>query len=291
MPLDTDQNTNQLESKDKKHILGKAFFILITFCLLLLASLYYYKSFFNCDKEIKYSLGSIDKKFKLDANTIATLSQKAGEEWNTSLGKKIFVYDENASLKIDFVYDRRQMEYDKTKESLGKLDLNYNNLNELNAKVDSLLSKYNKELDQYNAEVSYWNKKGGAPENEYDKLNDWKERLDEQRKYINNLLNILNIQTENYNFNAEKINDEIREKQGKLVEEGLYSPSLNKIEIFKYEDLDTLKILLMHELGHAKGASHIEKENSIMNAVFSEGTKITSPTTEDIETLSKSCHY
>lgn len=264
-------------------------------CLLLFA--WYYYSYGgsgspNCDSQVKYSMGTIDPAFNLNKDNVINLSKQAGDIWNKALGKELYIYDENAPIKINFIYEQRQKDRDEIKQKMNSLNLQYGSLTELNNKINNLITAYQNDLNNYNSQIDYWNSRGGAPNYTYNNLKKWGNNIENQRVYINNLINAYNSSQDNYNFSVETFNDMVNQKRNNLEEEGIHVPSNNGspevINIYVYDGDDSLKYLLTHELGHVK-ANHAANNDSIMNPVINDAQlKNLSPTEEDIN-LVKSC--
>jgi predicted Zn-dependent protease len=62
-------------------------------------------------------------------------------------------------------------------------------------------------------------------------------------------------------------------KNGKKVKEKSINHTMNKIEVYGFENLKELKVLLAHEIGHLVGIPHINKANALMNPILQENQK------------------
>ena len=45
---------------------------------------------------------------------------------------------------------------------------------------------------------------------------------------------------------------------------------MDKIEIYGFDDLNSLKAILAHEIGHLVGVGHIEQQGALMNPILQE---------------------
>src|SRR4030042_7202684 len=158
----------------------------------------YYRELRPCSIPLRYAIGEVDPKFNVSAEELLTLSEQAEDIWETSFGKNLLEFDPQAKLKINLIYDERQvmaLEAEKISENLGGLELSHEAIekqytdiqSDYNKKVKSYeksLADYQERLGEYNKEVEYWNKKGGAPEDEYKDLMEEKDKLKKMYKEL-----------------------------------------------------------------------------------------------------------
>ncbi|MDZ7818627.1 MAG: matrixin family metalloprotease [Aliarcobacter sp.] len=57
-------------------------------------------------------------------------------------------------------------------------------------------------------------------------------------------------------------------KEGQLVKEKSSITTMNKIEIYGFDNLNELKVVLAHEIAHLVGIPHIEAKNALMNPIL-----------------------
>jgi hypothetical protein len=57
-------------------------------------------------------------------------------------------------------------------------------------------------------------------------------------------------------------------KDGKKFKETTTQSSMDKIEIYSFENLDQLKAVLAHEIAHLVGIPHINDSNALMNPIL-----------------------
>ncbi len=251
----------------------------------------------NCNKVTTFKIGNIDKEFNLPKEEMIKYAKSAARLWNDGLGVKVLEYNDDASnskkVIINFVYDERQKNTikknilsEKKKEKSIILENKLKDLNIEKEKYQSLQNNSEKDwnnfrskLDIYNLSVTKANQIGGAETYEYNRLNEDKNKLESEKsdldnkdKKIKNFFETLNINIKNYNQLVSEANilvKEINKDAGKKFEQGTYSNK--KINIYEYENENTLKILLAHELAHSFGMDHVKSTSSIMYYINSGG--------------------
>jgi multidrug efflux pump subunit AcrA (membrane-fusion protein) len=249
----------------------------IFFCLFLVLILalifgiqYYVRNINPCHVPVKYTIGNIDSRFKVSENDVLKMANEAAGRWDSESGKNLLDYNSSATLKINLVYDQRQQELDRLNSEINKLNNQNLTLDEIKKKVESDLASYEQELNSYNSEVDYYNAHGGAPPAKYQELQNEKQRLEGDRQTINQEISLLNNQIDLQNSNIADVKNEVSESQNKIITQGEYNPQKNEIDIYIFGDLDELRLVLMHEFGHALSLNHDASPNSIMYNLLGE---------------------
>jgi hypothetical protein len=274
----------------------------------------YYQKIFPCDKPFRYSIGSIDQRFGISRADFVKIAEDSEGVWEKALGRNLFQYDPQSNFKINLIYDERQLKSDearKLEENLGQLDSlhdsvirKYSSLSSAYKKrigdYDASVAGYEKDLEQYNKDVSFWNDKGGAPKDEFDKLkkrkndlSDTFSELEKERIAINQLVGKTNdlVAEENkivniYNNNLATYKN--RFGGSREFEKGVFDGK--EINIYQFNEKADLRLTLIHELGHALGISHVENPQSLMYYLMSD-QNMDSPklSSEDIQALKDVC--
>jgi hypothetical protein len=268
-----------------------------------------------CTKPITYSIGTVDSKFNMSQDEFLSVAEQAEKIWEDPMNRNLFQYDPSARFKINLIYDSRQQQTQEAKSAEGQLnnlELSHDQASQEYASLSAASKKkvddYNKavadyknDLDKYNKEVAYWNQKGGAPADEYDKLKKKKKDLDsafsqleQQRKEANGLVNQANALAQKSNQIAQNYNSNLNNYKNKFGEsrefdKGVYDG--NSINIYQFNDVSDLRLALAHEMGHALGIDHLSQPESIMYYMMGE-QDLDNPkaSSEDVDALKGACY-
>lgn len=266
-----------------------------------------------CTVPISYNLGSFDERFKIGKNDFLIAIEEASQIWEKAIGKDLFAVNPKSDLKINLIYDVRQALAERNRDLTETVDTQKESADTIRARFSALQSRYKaaqaeyeslsaqfkKMQDEYSAQVKYWNGRGGAPKNEYEKLNQEKNRLESfqntvesKRLEINAMVDEINALVKKYNFLVKTVNstiDTINKDAGKEFEEGeyVYDKEGERINIYEFGSRQVLVRVLAHEFGHVLGIDHNDNPDSIM--YYLNTSKNMTLTKEDLQALKMVC--
>ncbi len=244
-----------------------------------------------CDTPKKYRLGNIDERFGLSDEESKQAIQEAADIWKHAYGKEVFIYDSQAGLPINFIYDDRQSlntEINQTNDTLKQKDTNLKpELEEHKRKAADLQRR----IEQLNSEIDSWNAKGGAPKEVYERLKDDQNSLRQEADALNAEAESLSLETEKFNTDVEHFNQTINTYKNALDERpegGQYvrNEDGEKIDIYIYSTREELINILAHEFGHALGMDHVIDPQAIM---YAQSNEAVTPSSDDLAALTVAC--
>ncbi len=242
----------------------------------------------RCSTPVKFAVGDVDPRFKVTKDQVIENAKDAGSRWNQKSAKTWYEYDANSKFKINLVYDDRQAKLDQINSEVANYNAGADSIKQRNELLKQKVEQYQKDLADYNAAVAYWNSQGGAPTDVYQQLVAAQKELDATREQINKELQTFNLQVDANNANLSDLSEKIDAQKNRIETQGEYKG--DRIDIYTFGDRDELRLVLMHELGHALTTDHAQKSTSIMFYLLADQDQTNPmPTDEDIALIKNIC--
>ena len=289
------------------------FLVALITSIALAGTVWYQNTKTECPTPLAYKVNQIDSHFNLSVEQAKAHVAAAEAVWESSAGRDLFYYDENADLVIDFVFDDRQAMADSEVSQKQQLDTKQDENDKLRKTIEELQKKYEedaagyeravdayeRELTLYNNKVQSYNDQGGAPTEAYGELEAEKnslnktsseldatsDRLNELAGKINELGNTSNKLVDEYNKEVEQYNEQFG--FSREFTQGDYHDGI--ISIYKFSNERELVAVLTHELGHALGIDHVEGESSVMYYLLTDSDSAPVLSVEDTEAFTTMC--
>lgn len=277
----------------KKQCIKKGFALFgITFAVIVVVALVFFALFSikKCNEIRTFAIGNVDSRFKISAGDVQKVAEESALKWNNQSDKILLKYDKNSALKIDLIYDQRQAEVDQFNLASDTLQKSKDSVESTKGKFDQMLTTFQADLKTYNSEVSYWNKKGGATGTTYSDLEQTRTDLNKRRDQLISMSKNLNMAVDGFNSDLQNLQNDVDSKKNIIITQGLFIPAENKIEIYTFGNKEELRLVLIHELGHALGFDHGQDPSSIMYYLLGD-QDLSNPTllAEDIAMIGARC--
>lgn len=266
-----------------------------------------------CPVPITYQLGDIDSRFNINDVEAKKVLSDAENLWEEALGRDLFIYDEDSSFTLNFIYDERQQLASTEEEWRLALDAKEEKGLEMVEEVKKQTEEYEQEqkkylesradyenkLTAYNEKVERYNEEGGAPEAIYLELQEEQNRLSVLLKELTNKEKTLNKQIDEINGLGnesnrliELYNQEVLQYNAIYGDRDIYTQGdfrRDRINIYKFSDKTELTKVVAHEFGHALGLDHVEGTKSMMYYLMDEQPDELVLSEEDINALIITC--
>lgn len=225
-----------------------------------------------CEQPVEYTIGHVSPTYQLRESTLKNILSDVDQAWSAAADKDLFRYSEDADIKVNIIYDEQQRFLDKEKTISSRIALEKRSYKNAEEELVELKERYKQKKKEYDRAVKEYDemmeKPAGRVQNDITRqaheidqtrqeLNDIARRINEKVEVVNRISNRINKMVANYNADF----DTTREYNQGDYQKNMADESIN---IYSYRDLDELRLVLAHEMGHALGLQHVENSESIM---------------------------
>lgn len=261
---------------------------------LIISSVYfiYQETLDPCQRPLKYSIGRFDTQFGVTKEEFKSYLAQAETVWEKALGRDVFIYDPNASFKVNLIYDERQLETIQKQKSEFGLSAVEETFKQLDTEFSIFKNQYEQKVASYERNLASY-KKGKYSNDEVQILNQEVTELNKETAQLNALLKERNNKAAEYNKMVEAYNAKYNQGVEFNQAEYIGNPMNNQrgdINVYQFGNKKDLVLALTHEFGHALGMDHTENQNSVMYYLTGANAGVSpSLSSEDLVELQRVC--
>ncbi|WP_445116958.1 matrixin family metalloprotease [Acinetobacter sp. WZC-1] len=244
------------------------------------------------DSRLRYRIGEVDPRFNISEPQLQLLAQQAADIWQQGAMQSLFVYDPDARLSINLIYDERQAESSARKHEIRILEHTRQYADSEQQKVKQLQQQliqakheldlrqtgYQDKIEQYNQVVATINQSQQQfTDAVLQQLNLQKQQLHQEQYALQQQIDFFNGQVQQLNRQVDSLNtvnqqfnqsiDQFNTRfQPRQFDKGIFNGK--QINIYEFDSHDDLRLTIAHELGHALGLAHNHDPHALMYPVM-----------------------
>lgn len=237
------------------------------------------------DTRVRYRLGDIDPRFGLSRDEVAKITTEAVNIWHDGTGKAWFVYDENAKMSINLIYDERQIETNarqKIKQNIDNLHSDHQHhasqLEQERQTLDAQFQNLQAQLSRWHDDHRQTHHRLSMTTNDQERegltqklhaLNAQQHTLNEKIKAHQTAQDAFNRSVDAFNAQTQKLNQSIDDANARLTARQFHKGEFSHgghttINIYEFANTDKLRLTIAHELGHALYLDHNDDPTALM---------------------------
>lgn len=241
------------------------------------------------DTRLRFQIDQVDPGFGLTRDEVIQLSKEAIQIWHEGTNRDdLMVYDDNAQLAIQLIYDQRQQDYEAFKKvekklladearyqrEVSNLQVSQKNLEDQQQRLIQQKSQLEFEFQTLLQRRQQASSSAEREQLQYEmemlkpKLENFKREyayLQEQLSSFNQQVSVHQNSVQSHQRNIQQAQQRFPPRQ---FHKGIFMG--DKIQIYQFDAKDDLRLTLAHELGHALSLYHHNDPEALMYPVLGE---------------------
>lgn len=252
-----------------------------------------------CSDEITYSVGIINPIYNLKEQELKEILKDIGGVWSQTTGKNLFKHSKDGNITVNIIYDEQQQFLNKEQSASSRIRLEKLSFKTAEDELLRFQKRYEQKKNEYDGLIEKYNRlrKSPALKTTRGKLERKAEEINQTRNELNDLGSRINEKAAVVNRISSRIEQMIADynksySSPQEFNQGNYQKTIDgeMINIYSYGDLDELRLVLAHEMGHALGLQHVQNSKSVMYYLMqNQQTDSLAFTKEDIIALKSRC--
>ncbi|MDO4427562.1 MAG: matrixin family metalloprotease [Moraxella sp.] len=224
------------------------------------------------DARVRYRIGELDPRFGVTHEELLQLLDEAALIWQAGTGRAWFVYDENAQLTVNLIYDERQESTIAKQQIQTKIDEKIKTQSDVEHFLKDEKIQLERDWNSLQNEIQVFNLQSELAHMRQDwttleTLNAQREQLEQKLKAYKARESQYNQKINQYNQTQNEINADITSIRKKFPAREFHKGIFNgrEINIYEFKSLDDLRLTLAHEFGHALDLDHHDNPEGLMH--------------------------
>ncbi|MCC5942223.1 MAG: matrixin family metalloprotease [Balneolaceae bacterium] len=245
-----------------------------------------------CTDSLTLSVGEIDNRYSISEEELQEILTDVAALWSKAAGRELVVVTEDGDIPVHLIYSEDQARSTMERQLNDRIESMRLELSVLEREYNRAQDQYDDRLDNYNDDaralqsdlsvlknwVQQINEQGGFRDSQVRQLEERQQQIDNRTRELDRRRIVLSSEADELNRQLDYLNTRIADKN-RAIEE--YNRSFSgtrrftqgsfewhgaqrRINVFHFNGLRELKLVLAHETGHALGVDHVENPASVM---------------------------